>query len=255
MTMSTLLKQRLLLGISLLAIAAMMLAPSIPQDPEYHLFADHTHVLLIPNGFNVLSNLLFLWIGCEGLYRVLQRKSLRLLDGIYPAYATFFAALILIALGSGYYHWTPNSQTLAWDRAAMTLAFASFFSIVLAERVSLRAARGLFPLLLVAGIGSILYWQYGEARGQGDLRLYALVQFLPLLLTPLILFLFKSHYNRGSDIWWLLGWYVVAKIVELFDHQIYSVFAVISGHSLKHICAGIGCLVFLRHLRRREPLA
>ncbi len=253
--MTTLLKQRLLLALSLLVIAAMMLAPSIPQDPGYHLFADHSRLLFIPNGLNVLSNLLFLWIGCEGLYRVLQRKSVNLLDGIYPAYPAFFAALILIALGSAYYHWSPDNRTLAWDRAAMTLAFASFFSIVLAERVSLRAARGLFPLLLVAGIGSILYWQYTESTGQGDLRPYALLQFLPLLLIPLILISFKSRYNRSSDIWWLLAWYVISKVVELLDHEIYSAFAVISGHSLKHICAGIGCLVFLRHLRRRETLA
>ena len=252
--MSTLLKQRLLLGISLLAIAATMLAPAIPQNPEYHLFADHGRVLFVPNGLNVLSNLLFFWIGCEGLYRVLRRKSVTLLAGIYPAYVTFFAALILVALGSGYYHWAPDNQSLAWDRAAMTLAFASFFSIVLAERVSLRAARGLFPLLLAAGIGSILYWQYGETRGQGDLRLYALVQFLPLLLIPLILFSFESRYSRGADIWWLLAWYVAAKIAELLDHQVYSALAVISGHSLKHLCAGIGCLVFLRHLRLRTTL-
>lgn len=252
--MSTLLKQRLLLALSLLAIAATMLAPSIPQNPEYHDFADDSRLLFIPNGLNVLSNLLFMWIGCEGLYRVLRRKTVSLLDGIYPAYPTFFAALILIALGSGYYHWSPDNQTLAWDRAAMTLAFASFFSIVLAERVSLRAARGLFPLLLVAGIGSILFWQYTESMGQGDLRPYALVQFLPLLLIPLILFSFKPRYSRGSDIWSMLAWYVAAKVVELLDHQVYATLGVISGHSLKHLCAGIGCYVFLRHLRLREPV-
>ena len=147
--MSTLLKQRLLLAISLLVIAAMMFAPSIPQDPDYHLFADHSHVLFIPNGLNVLSNLLFLWIGCEGLYRVLRRRSLHLLDGIYPAYPTFFAALILVALGSAYYHWAPDNRTLAWDRAAMTLAFAAFFSIVLAERVSESLMKSSMHTLLV----------------------------------------------------------------------------------------------------------
>ncbi len=253
--MSTLFKQRLLIAISLLAIVGVMLAPPIPQDPEYHHFADQAGFLFMPNALNILSNLLFLWFGCVGLFRVLQRKSLQLLDGIYPAYATFFAALILIALGSGYYHWTPNSQTLAWDRAAMTLAFASFFSIQLAERVSLPTAQRLFPLLLIVGIVSIVYWQYGETTGHGDLRLYALVQFLPLFLIPLILLMFEPRFSRGADVWWMLGCYVAAKIVELLDHEVYAALGVISGHSLKHLFAGIGCLVFLRHLRLREPVA
>ncbi len=253
--MSITLKQRLLIAVSLLVIAGTLLAPPIPQDPEYHRFADQSPWLSLPNALNILSNLLFLWIGIEGLYRVLRRNSVQLLDAIYPAYPTFFAALILIALGSSYYHWAPNNHSLAWDRLAMTLAFASFFSILLAERVSPRAARLLFPLLLLAGVFSIVYWQYSEGRGQGDLRLYALVQFLPLLLTPFILLGFASRYSRGGDIWWLVAWYVVAKLCEHFDHEIFDGLAVISGHSLKHLCAGVGCLVFLRHLRRRELVA
>ena len=252
--MSTLLKQRLLIALSLLVILATLLAPPIPQDPEYHRFADQSRLLAIPNALNILSNLLFLWVGSVGLYRVVERKSVCLLRGIYPAYPTFFAALILIALGSGYYHWAPDSQTLAWDRLAMTLAFASLFPILLAERVSLRLAQWLFPALLLAGIASIIYWQYGEARGHGDLRPYALLQYLPILLTPLILLGFASRYSRGGDWWWLLAWYVLAKVCEHFDHEIYTALGVISGHSLKHICAGIGCLVFFRHLRRRQPV-
>ena len=81
------------------------------------------------------------------------------------------------------------------------------------------------------------------------------MQYLPILLTPLILVLYRSRYSRATDIWWVLGWYCQAKLFEYFDHEIYQVLAFVSGHSLKHLCAGIGCLVFLRHLRRREPIA
>jgi hypothetical protein len=252
--MSILVKQRLLIAVCLVAVIATLLAPRIPQDPDYHLFADGGSWLSIPNALNVLSNLLFAWIGIEGLFRLLGQKSLHILQQMKVAYVTFFAALLFIAIGSIYYHWSPDNLSLAWDRLPMTIAFMSFISILLAERVSCRIAGRLFPLLIIAGVGSIVYWQYSELAGQGDLRFYALVQFLPVLLTPLILLSFESRYSRGSDIWWLWLWYIAAKLCEVFDHDIYQWLQFLSGHSLKHIGAGIGCLVFLRHLRHRRLL-
>jgi hypothetical protein len=51
----------------------------------------------------------------------------------------------------------------------------------------------------------------------------------------------------------LFGWFLISKICEVLDAEIYNWLVLVSGHSLKHITAGIGCLVFLRylHLRRR----
>ena len=130
-------KYRILAGISIIAVVAAILAPRIPQDPLYHQFADQNAYLSIPNTLNVLTNLFFAWIGIEGLYRLLQQKSLRIVAALYPAYLGFFGALVLIAAGSGYYHWLPETRTLAWDRLPMTIAFTSFFSILLAERISI----------------------------------------------------------------------------------------------------------------------
>ena len=183
-----------------------------------------------------------------------KQKSLRILDQIFPVYLFFFVALILIAAGSGYYHWSPDNQTLLWDRMPITLAFMSFFTILLAERVSIDLAKNLFVLLVIAGLASIIYWHYSELAGRGDLRPYVLIQFLPILLTPFILSMFASRYTRSSDIWWFLAWYLVAKLCEAFDRQIYDALIILSGHSLKHISASIGCLVFLRHLRFRKTL-
>lgn len=251
--MSIAAKQRLLLVVSLIAFVATMLAPNIPQDPEYHRFADSRSLLAIPNALNILSNLLFAWVGIEGLFRLLQNRLL-IRQRVRAAYFTFFAALVFIAIGSTYYHWSPENQSLAWDRLPMTIAFMSFITILLAERVSLTVASRLFPLLLVAGVASIVYWHYSELSGQGDLRLYALVVLLPVLLTPLILISFESRYSRTADIWWLWVWYLTAKLCEFFDHEIYQSLVLLSGHSLKHVCAGIGCLVLLRHLRHRRSL-
>lgn len=247
-------RHRALLGVCLLAVLAAALAPRIAQDPSYHRFADSASLLGLPSGLNVLSNLVLLWAGVAGLYRLLRQGSLRIVEEIRLAYTCFFAALVLVAFGSGWYHWSPDNVSLAFDRLPMTLAFMSFFTILLGERVSPRLARRLFPLLLLAGIASIAYWQYSEAAGRGDLRPYALVQYLPVLLTPLILLLYPSSYSRPAGIWWMLAWYLAAKLCEVFDHEIYQLLKLVSGHSLKHVAAGIATLVFLRHLRLREAI-
>ena len=252
--MSILSRQRILFAVSLAAIATAGLAPRIAQNPEYHLFADGNSYLSIPNALNVLTNLLFAWVGGEGLYRLLRQKSLHIMDQIRHVYSGFFAALIMIAVGSIYYHWSPDNFSLALDRLPIAIGFMSFFTIMLGERISIALARRLYPVLIVAAIASVAYWQYSEHLGQGDLRLYALVVFAPILLTVLMLIMFPPRFTRTTDIWWVFTWYLVAKLCELFDHQIYNWLIVLSGHSLKHIAAGIACLVFLRHLRFRRAL-
>ena len=253
--MNVTVKYRILIGTSVAALVIAMLAPRIAQDPLYHQFADQNDFLSIPNTLNVLTNLLFGWVGIEGLYRLLRQESLSIVKDVYPAYLGFFGALILVAAGSGYYHWSPDNQTLVWDRLPMTIAFMSFFTILLAERISVSLARKLFPVLILAGITSIVYWHLSEQNGQGDLRPYALIQFLPMLLCPLILLLFTSRYTRSYDLWWFLAWYLIAKICEYFDAELLNLLTVLSGHSLKHIAASIGCLVFLRHLRFRRAVS
>jgi len=245
---------QLLIAISLLAIVVTLLAPRIGQDPAYHDFADQRRLLLIPNAFDVLSSLLLGVVGALGLYRLAVRKSLSILAEIHVAYLVFFLALVLIAIGSAFYHWSPDNESLVWDRLPITLAFMSFFTIMLGERVSPRLARSLLAPLLVAGMASIVYWHYSELAGNGDLRAYALLQFLPVVLIPLMLLLSPPRYSRNRDIWWFLAWFLLSRTCELLDHQIYAWFGVISGHSLKHIAVSIGCLVFLLHLYRRERL-
>ena len=48
--------------------------------------------------------------------------------------------------------------------------------------------------------------------------------------------------------------YLLAKLLEIMDHEIYAVTGWIGGHSLKHLAAGLACLIFLRHLRLRREL-
>ncbi len=249
--MSLVTKQRLLIAILAVVAIAILLLPRIPQYPAYHLFADQRALLGIPNAFNVLSSLIFAWVGLDGLYRLLVQKSLRVEAGIFSAYLIFFAALLLTAFGSAAYHWRPANPSLTLDRLPMAIAFSAFSAILLAERISLEFARRALPALVVAAIASVVYWHYSELAGAGDLRFYLLLQLLPIILLPFVLLACPSRYDRNADLWWLLAWYLAARLCELLDRQIYEVLGVVSGHSLKHIAAGIGSLIFLRHLRFR----
>jgi len=233
-------------------IVASVLVNPVPQDQLYHQFADQRDYFDIPNTLNVTTNLFFALIGFAGLYFLCIRRSLIVVDSIFAVYLTFFAALAAVAPGSAYYHWGPDNQSLVWDRLPMTLAFMSFFTIILAEQVSLKFARIIFLPLIIAGVSSIAYWHQSELTGHGDLRPYGLVQFLPMLLIPMILLMFEDKFTRVRAIWWFLGWYLVAKIFEILDHQIFESLAQVSGHSLKHLGAGIGCFIYLRYLQTRS---
>jgi len=242
-----------LIAVGLLALVATLLLPRIPQDPAYHQFADRRALLGIPNAFDVLSSLVFTWVGLEGLYRLLAQKSLRIESGIIAAYVIFFAALALTGVCSAVYHWRPDNASLVLDRLPMAIAFAAFSIVLLGERVSLIVAHRALPPLLLAAIASVIYWYYSELAGNGDLRAYLLIQLMPIILLLYVLPVFESRYDRNADLWWLLAWYLAARLCELFDRQIYEALSVVSGHSLKHIAAGIGSLLFLRHLRFRAP--
>jgi len=241
------------------AIWAAFLWPPLPQDPAYHDFADQTTIFGIPNFFDVASNLPFLFVGIAGMAVVRHRWHDRDFCADLPekvVFLTYVLGVALVFAGSGYYHWHPDNETLVWDRLPMTVAFMSLFSAVIADRISLRAGRWMFPALVAAGISSVLYWQWTESMGQGDLRPYALVQFLPMLLCIGIFALFKSRYSHARYFWQVAGWYVLAKALEHFDADIYAVTGeMLSGHSIKHVAAALAAYAVVRWMRDRRPVS
>ena len=66
-----------------------------------------------------------------------------------------------------------------------------------------------------------------------------------MLLTPLIL----GVRGRGRRIvryfWAAILFYVLAKVAEFYDAQIFSALRVISGHSLKHLLASLSAVALL----------
>lgn len=235
----------LIILVATTAIAGLLFMEPIPQDTKYHQFMDSKLILTIPNFWNVVSNIAFLIVGALGVLKLRTPDRLEIVSDIKFAYYWLFSGLILVALGSGYYHIWPDNQTLVWDRLPMTIVFMALFSIVIGEFVSSRLGKALFLPFIICGICSVLYWHFTELSGKGDLRFYAIIQFLPMLIIPIILITFNSKHTKVLSYWCLLIAYIIAKLFEHFDEQVYTATGLISGHSVKHIVAAFGIYILL----------
>lgn len=248
----------LLIGMSVAAVTVLFWYPPLPQDPAYHNLADRRVIVGIPNFWDVISNVAFLAVGVLGLWHLFQIRE----DPVCLAekrealpLAVVFAGTTLIGLGSAYYHWAPSNETLVWDRLPMTLAFMGVFSTILAERISVKAAVVLLIPLLALGVASVVYWQVTEQSGHGDLRPYGLVQFLPMLLIPVMIGLFPPRYTGGRYIVEMIGWYGLAKGFEFLDADIWEwTGGWFAGHVLKHLTAAWAIYALVRYLKHRQRL-
>ncbi len=154
----------------------------------------------------------------------------------------------LVSIGSAYYHLNPDNQSLVWDRLPITMAFMGLFAALLCEFVDARLAKyGLLPMFLL-GLSSVFVWHWLD-----DLRFYVWVQFVPLLLIPVMLVLYRSRYTHSYILVPVLMVYAMAKILEAFDAQIFLLFHnEISGHAIKHVFAALGSGIILWMLRARK---
>lgn len=239
----------LLLGLTVVATSVVFCLRPIAQEAGYHDFADRRMFWGIPNCWNVLSNFPFVVVGVVGLVAVWKA---RVPMPVGLMYGVLFTGVLLTGLGSAYYHWHPDNDRLVWDRIPMTIVFMSLLAATVAELVSRRLGLGLFVPLLVLGIGSVLWWHWTELQGRGDLRLYGLVQFYPVVFIPLLLWLFYNPVYRPA-IWslvWVVVWYVLAKAAEALDRPIFEAVGV-SGHTIKHLAAAVSTAYLVQMFRRK----
>lgn len=224
-------------------LALMLILPPIAQDPHYHEFADKTLRAAIPNAFDVLSNLAYGAAGLLGFLYVFKNKGL---DAVLKLHASVLCAgLVLTCLGSGYYHWAPTNETLFWDRLPMTIAFSGLFGLLAYARVSKEWSIGVLLSILIVGPGSTVVW----AKTQ-NLTPYIIVQFGGLLWL-LLAWLSKRKVPLVLPWGLLMFWYLVAKLCETWDHQIYHLlFNTVSGHTLKHLTSAWGAYVFVRAFKK-----
>jgi hypothetical protein len=221
----------------------------VVQPSHYHEFADQRSWMNIPHFMDVMSNLPFLFVGIWG-FAVASRSASSY--AARSAWQVFFIAVAFTCVGSSFYHWAPNDFGLFIDRLPIAWACASLSCALLAERSDARFAQAA-PLCfaLFAATLSCVYWYLTQriTQGQGDLRPYLFVQFLPMLLVPLCCIAFApSALTRVSGPSWavVLGLYAFAKGFEVFDHQILHTVHLISGHSIKHFLAAAAA-AYLAH--------
>ena len=244
----------LLLAVAVLIAIVALLLPRVPQPQAYHNFADHRGWMGVPNFGDVASNLPFAIVGIWGLVVLFAAHTVKFADPRERLpYVVMFVGLILTAIGSAYYHLAPGNARLVWDRLPMTIVFMSLIAAMIAERVSVSAGLASFPVLLIVGAASVLQWRASELEGHGDLRFYAAVQVYSIVVLLLVLFI-PPKYTRNSDFAVVVAFYILAKVLEETDRQIFALGRVISGHTLKHLTAAAAGYWILRMLKKREPL-
>ncbi|HJU83035.1 MAG TPA: hypothetical protein VJ600_02390 [Holophagaceae bacterium] len=249
-------RMALLFGLFLGAVAAAFFHAPLPQDPAYHAFADGRTLLGVPDFWNVATNLAFLPVGLWGLWALGRTPGPRFHDPLEARpYRVVSGGALLVAVGSGFYHLAPDNLRLVWDRLPMTVVFMALLSAVVAERINVRSGAALLPPLLVLGVASVLVWRQGELAGHGDLRLYALVQFFPMVAIPLIVLMFPARYDLSGGFGWMVAWYALAKVLEHWDAAVFRFTGgLMSGHALKHLAAAAALASLIPMLAHRRPL-
>ncbi len=225
------------------AIILWLIRDKLHFDPEYYSahFADQETHLGIPNFWNVATNLGFLVLGLATLRRI-GRFPKR-----YRTLAVIFTIAVLgTAFGSAYFHYAPTPTRLFWDELPMSIGFASFVGMLVADRVCERTGLFLGLGLCVAGAWSVWNIYYGG----GATEYYIVLQFGSLLFALLMLGVTRTGEMKPSLIWAGLAGYLAAKACEALDGEIYSRLGVLSGHSLKHIAATAGLWAILRGSER-----
>jgi hypothetical protein len=132
----------LLVLLTLTTLVAIFAAPPIPQALSFHHFADDRALWGIPNFGNVTSNLPFLIVAIIGLVTVVRSTAP---PAIRATYALLFVGVLLTGLGSAYYHWNPNNDTLVWDRIPMTIVFMSLLAAAVSTGYFVSLFRGQYP--------------------------------------------------------------------------------------------------------------
>ena len=238
----------LLVAIALAGLVVAMLAPPLRQDPAYHDFADRRTFLGIPYALNVVSNLGFLVVGAWALGAAARARLLR---WERAAAYLFAVGLVPTGLGSAWYHLAPSNATLVWDRLPLSALFPIAFAVVIGDRVSAPAGRLLVLPLAVFGVVSVVWWDLTD-----DLRPYAVAQFLPLLLIPIMLALFPGRRPVGALVVGV-ALYAVGKVFELGDAATLALGGLVSGHTVKHVLAAVAAGFITRWIcvstSRRAP--
>ncbi len=239
--------------LALVAGVLLLLSGPISQPPDYNNFADHSRILGIAHGADVLSNLGFALVAIWGWIRLWPRRYGPALAHGWCGYRLFLAGLLLTAVGSTWYHLAPDNQRLVWDRLPIALTMAGLLAAVRAETVAdTRVVRYATVLTLIATL-SVAWWHYtDQPQHPGDLGPSLAFQVLALLLIPLWQAIYEAPRADRLGFGVAIALYVLAKLAELRDHELLAILGFVNGHTLKHLLATAAAGVLVATLVQRS---
>ncbi len=221
-----------------LALVAMFFVPRIPQDPAYHDFVDSRTLLGVPNFWNVFSNIGYLIVGLYGLARVSRLQAPVLQPGVHHLLCRGDVRCVRIFL----------VPLRADERVARVGSPADGGRL---HGAGVSRAGGARVLATVAcGALAARDHRCGDASCTGHGRRsrvseisdpYALVQFLPVLLMPLLLLLFPGNEQSAMCSG---GPSRATSWRRLPSNSMGAIYGAIgsSGHSIKHFVSSLAVL-------------
>jgi hypothetical protein len=231
-------KRLYLAALFVFIIVALFYGP-ISQPQEYHDFADDREILGVPNALDVMSNLAIIYPGVVGLAFIHESRNRSQVSG-----------MILTFAGSVWFHLDPTDSTMLWDRLGMSVVIGSCISLLIHDMWDRNLAAKIHLPIIIASIVSVLWWPVFD-----DLRVYFIVKHHPFILFPIFLLCGRRIYDKVSGYYWGLSMFLLATIFEFADQQIFEITGIISGHTLKHIAAGIGLWFLMVMIRDRELIS
>jgi hypothetical protein len=106
--------------------------------------------------------------------------------------------------------------------------------------------------MLLVGVLTAVYWIVTERQGRGNVMPYGVLQAWAVLVLLKLVVFHPSRYTHGHLIYAVFAGYALAKVFEHFDREIFELTGVVSGHTLKHVAAGIAGLPVAWMLWKRE---
>jgi hypothetical protein len=194
--------------------------------------ADQRTLLGLPGAMNVFASLPLVGAGLWGL-----ASCMALRPGSCPAtvrlpMGLFFALGAAAGSVAVAYHLQPAAASFVLGQVLLAGVCAMLMLAFLAERVQARLGHGLAclaTLALCAAGGAVWWWC------EGDIRLLAWVQALPVLLLSAGMLVLPCGFSRNGDWLAMLLIYVAARVADLADGALLSATGLLSGHTLMHL--------------------
>lgn len=245
----------LLIAAYVLAVMLVaLLSEPVAQDLAYHDFANDRSRLGIPNFADVVSNAVIFASALWGLCLCVRPSSERFLGQTDHRFALLlFAALVLTAAGSTWYHLAPDNHRLFWDRLPLSIAFTALIAWLAAERSQPgKGVQTQLWLWVSIGPAAATYWYVSELAGAGDVRFYLILHGF-MLITPPLLLRIHAGLTHARAYWWAYAIFLVGMAGDVLDHQIFTLtHETVSGHNIKHVAMGLAVAVLAGMLALRS---